>query len=821
MANGPMNSLRPCPICGRPLTRATAEGLCLVCLLKVGIEKPEESHSPQQTGEQPHGVFSRFFGDYQLLREVGHGGMGVVYEAQQFGTQRSVALKLLASGVLANREAIHRFHTEAQTAALLEHPNIVPVYEVGMHDGQYFLVMRFLGGGTLAELAAHQALPPSRIAEIMQKIAAAVHFAHSRGVLHRDLKPSNILLSDEGVPLVSDFGLARIMTVDDRLTLSTSLLGTAAYVAPEQIKGGAALSTIASDIYSLGAVFYELLAAQPPFRGSSLGETLRLVQEQQPLAPSKVAGKPRRVPPDLETICLKCLEKDPSHRYSTAQELSDDLNRFLTGEPIHARPSGQFERAWRWCCRKPALATLGALALALLLVICLGAPIAVLRINHARLDAEKSRLDAKKIRLEAQRGLYAAHMIRASEALRNGAFEQVRDLLDKHNAGKDAEDLRGFEWRYLRQAAERKGWVTHQFHGQNPGLVVARGALYIFQLRTDHVLAWDTATWAPLPLKVPAARASHRWWWYPANQAALAVDDEHRTIALFRLPGFEELAVISIPGQPSHTALSKDVGTLAVAFQDENLPGVLLWDRTANSQRFVFRDNRAAIIHLGFSPDGQVLMAACDDGQVELWSITESRALPAPKPESSNSKEDWQQSPFFGPDSTLLFLNRGRRKALEVWDWNTGQPSIAYQSERGRLETFAFSPDGLILALASPGGVIALLDAKHPRPIDALPAKGAKVTCLAFSSTGRLLASGGLDRIVKVWDVKEHVSWLCCPAMMIRYPMLLSRRTTSGSSQSRGLARSRFGISPPSSPMVCFAVPLKSSPCWPFPQMTA
>ena len=245
MVKSAMNSARRCPICGRELAHVTSEGLCLACLLKAGIEEPEEvnAESSVQAEERPESMSSHFFGDYQLLREVGRGGMGIVYEARQFGTQRTVALKLLTAGALATREAIHRFHTEAQAAALLEHPNIVPIYEVGMHDGQYFLAMRFLGGGTLAEIAAREPLSPQRIAGMMQEIAAAVHFAHTRGVLHRDLKPSNILLSETGVPFVSDFGLARIMAVDDRMTLSTSLLGTAAYMAPEQIMGGATSST--------------------------------------------------------------------------------------------------------------------------------------------------------------------------------------------------------------------------------------------------------------------------------------------------------------------------------------------------------------------------------------------------------------------------------------------------------------------------------------------------------------------------------------------------------------------------------------------------
>jgi eukaryotic-like serine/threonine-protein kinase len=273
-----------CPICGRPIRFGGARAICLACHLKAGLEDPDDQPVPATDLVSPSpGDTPRFFGDYELVRELGRGGMGIVHEARQFGTRRSVALKRLATGALASREAVHRFHTEAQAAALLEHPNIVPIYEVGLHDGQYFLAMRYLAGRTLADLAHDGVLPPRRAAEIVWTIALAVHHAHTRGVLHRDLKPGNILLDEAGEPYVSDFGLARITVVDERFTLSTSLLGTAAYLPPEQIRGGPNAGTMAGDIYGLGAILHELLTRQPPFTGSSVADILHKVQEEHPV----------------------------------------------------------------------------------------------------------------------------------------------------------------------------------------------------------------------------------------------------------------------------------------------------------------------------------------------------------------------------------------------------------------------------------------------------------------------------------------------------------------------------------------------------------
>jgi serine/threonine-protein kinase len=268
---------------------------------------------------------------YEVLRELGRGGMGIVFEARQANPARRVALKMVLAGPLAPEEALRRFHTEAAVVASLDHPNVVPVYEVGDSDGLPFFSMKLVEGGSLARRLTGCPRPDVRgLVALLVKAARAVHHAHQRGVLHRDLKPANILLGPDGEPLVSDFGLALRLTGGKRRTTPGQLVGTPCYVAPEQIKGQA---TPAADVYGLGGILYEMLTGQPPFGGGNTAETLRQVSECDPKPPR--ACDPG-VSPDLEAVCLKCLRKDPCRRYASAEALADDLERWLKGEPVIA-----------------------------------------------------------------------------------------------------------------------------------------------------------------------------------------------------------------------------------------------------------------------------------------------------------------------------------------------------------------------------------------------------------------------------------------------------------------------------------------------------
>jgi len=335
---------------------------------------------------------------YVIMGELGRGGMGVVYKARQVGLNRIVALKMVLSGAHASAHQLGRFRTEAEAVARLRHPNIVAIHEVGERDGLPYFSLEYLDGGSLTDLIKREPQPPERAATIAAQLARGVQYAHAHGIIHRDLKPANILFDAERVPKITDFGLAKNLAEGaDSHTQSGTIVGTPSYMAPEQARGEIRDVGPAADIYSLGAILYELLTGRAPFLGSTLLETLEQVRAQEPVPPRQLVPK---VPRDLETISLKCLQKDPSKRYATAADLADDLERFRAGQPILARPVGGFERFARWCRRNPRIAGLTAAVIVLLVA---GTVVSsALAVGMAR---ERNQKEAERVRAEEAREL--------------------------------------------------------------------------------------------------------------------------------------------------------------------------------------------------------------------------------------------------------------------------------------------------------------------------------------------------------------------------------------------------------------------------------
>jgi serine/threonine-protein kinase len=351
----PPEPARACAACGAPLSPGLLGSACPRCLLAGALDDPDASSGNTLLPPVPSRLPARF-GEYELLERIARGGMGVVFKARHVRLQRVVALKMIVDGAMASELDVHRFHAETEAAARLDHPNIVPIYEVGEHEGHPYFTMRFMEGGSLADHMPRLRGEPRRAAELLAAVARAVHHGHQHGILHRDLKPPNILLDAEGRPHVGDFGVAKHIEKDG-LTRTGAVVGTPAYMAPEQAAGPARGLTVSADIYSLGTILYELLSGRPPFVGDTPAHVLRQVLESEPAPLRTVAPGVDR---DLETLCHKCLEKQPARRYASAEELARDLERYARGEPVLARPLGRAARTRRWLLRHPVLA--GALA---------------------------------------------------------------------------------------------------------------------------------------------------------------------------------------------------------------------------------------------------------------------------------------------------------------------------------------------------------------------------------------------------------------------------------------------------------------------------
>ncbi len=350
-------STTTCAQCGSPLTpSADGENACVTCLLQTALGDEAGPHLFEQDAPVE-------FGDYQLQEEIGRGGQGVVYRARQKSLNRFVALKVIGLGPWATEAHLKRFRREAEAAASLDHPCIVPIYEIGERDSSCYFSMKFVEGGQLDKPAKGEPMPIRRAVELIAKVARTVHFAHEHGILHRDIKPGNILLDAKGEPHLTDFGLARLVETESTVTRTREVMGTPSYMAPEQAVGDNAGISSATDVYGLGAVLYQLLTAHPPFAGGTTYETIKLLLDTEPRQPRVLN---RKIDRDLSTICLKCLEKDPKRRYSSALALAEDLEHWLKHEPIQARRTGILARGKRWVRRNPTTAIAAVLLVGLI-----------------------------------------------------------------------------------------------------------------------------------------------------------------------------------------------------------------------------------------------------------------------------------------------------------------------------------------------------------------------------------------------------------------------------------------------------------------------
>lgn len=718
-----------CPSCGATLAIEGENGLCGSCLISLALSsaEPEPDSDPSDIGPllarriEPLGVKLYEFGDYQLVEELARGGMGVVFRARQVSLNRTVALKLIAAGHLASAEQVRRFRTEAETAAGLDHPNIVPIYEVGERGGQHFFAMKLVEGGSLAQrLSGSRAgdtppLPIEAAARLLASIARTVHFAHQRGILHRDLKPGNILLDREGQPHITDFGLAKVLTEGADLTQTMAVLGTPHYMSPEQARGQVTGLTVASDVYSLGAVLYELLAGEPPFTGGSIVEVLRRVAEEEPKPPSQVKGNPngngmeRILDRDLETICLKCLDKDPQRRYGSAASVAGDLERWLAHEPIEARPATRRERVAKWTRRNPTL----ALATALLLVVGITGFVGV----FTQLQR------AQKGEREAQRQLYAANVNRAQQAWEEGNLVRARALLETARGAE--EGLLGFEWRYLYQLCHDES--TYTFASHEPAVAVP--SLPDDQISTSR--ASDGGFRAAIFVAKDRLVLGER---HNVRLASLTGEEE----LLFREPEGIRMMTLS----PSHSNL------LAVVTLNHDIK---LWDLSTRQPIATNTGHTGIVRAVSISPDGKWL-ASLGDSTVRLWNFA-----PGENPGRTSGVHKWPaENLAFSADSRHL-ITCGRDGPIRIRDVATGlEDGAPLEGHTAYVLVLTVSPDGRHLASASNDGRIILWDLASRRSIHEFVDQRAGILCLAFSHDGQRLASGGRDQTIRFWHLRPE-----------------------------------------------------------------
>jgi eukaryotic-like serine/threonine-protein kinase len=691
-----------CSRCGLPIPDSELGSRCPNCLLELAITPltDEAEVSPAPSADVP--VQSRFFGNYEILGEVARGGMGVVYRARQLGLQRTLALKLIQSGLLTSPEALLRFQIEIQAVAQLNHPNIVSLYETGEHDGQHYFTMALVEGGHLGEFNAAATARGSewlrRAAGLLVKIAGAIHHAHLRGVLHRDLKPSNILLDETGEPHITDFGLAKILERDSGLTHTQSIVGSPNYMAPEQASGRSHEVTTSADIYSLGAILYELLAGRPPFQAGTALETMRLAVDKEPPSPRKLNPQ---IDADLETICLKCLRKEPQARYGSADELAQDLRAWLDGLPIRARPVGALGGVWRWSRRHPATALLSFGLLLALVGIAVGSVIAVVRVTRAE------------------------H--RAIASLRESLLNQTRTLRLSSVLGNRSESLQ-----YIRQAAALGGSPQFRHH--------LRSELLATLARTDL----SFASQPQLPCSADArlnllAPRFDRW----------ATVTNARTVIILNVADGRELKRF-------------DVGASLVALQQFSHDGrylglrhadsLAIWD--VDSGEVCFRTNDTACVFC-FLPDSSGVLVQVDRKVavvLALPSLQVRRRIEPHEGKEPAPRVRWSILTLSPNGQTLAAQPRGSR-LIELIDFQSGGLKCRLTNS-GVIHAICWSPDGMRLGVATHQTQVAVWNVGLQTKIYETGWFGAIPRNLAFGDNGSLLAAGCDDHMLRLFDVE-------------------------------------------------------------------
>jgi WD40 repeat protein len=735
------------------------------------------------------------FGDYELLGEIGSGGMGRVHKARQRSLDRLVAVKRVRASQIGSEAEVQRFRNEAQILACLEHPHIVAIHEVGEHEGQVYFSMQLVEGGSLDRHLPRVQADPRLAARLVAVIARAVHHAHQRGVLHRDLKPSNILLDGEGQPHVTDFGLAKQVAADSGLTQSGAIVGTPGYMAPEQAGGRAGAVTTAVDVYGLGAILYALLTGRPPFHGETVLDTLAQVREHEPARPST---RNARVPRDLEAVCLKCLEKEPARRYRSAELVAEDLDRWLAGEPVQVRPARAWERGLRWGRRHPSLVALVVVSfLALLAVVGAGVgwwysgqlSAALTEADRQRAEADRQRARAEDLEASVR---YARDVNTAHQAWHDAHLKGMARLLDAWQpTSEQPADRRGWEWYYLRGLLGRHR-LAFQAHAQRiAGMAFSPDGRFLATAGLDSkVKVWDAKTGSPLHtltghtgevlcvvfradgvLASSGKDATVRLWnvesGQPVRIVPLPVADWLRMVAFS--PDGQRLAATSHGGgvwmwststwqrvafagrhrgAVHSVAFTPDSRRLVSAAIDTLDGQVRLWDLASGKEAHRFKGHAQTVTCAVLGPDGRTLATGSEDQTVRLWDVDSGGLL-----HELRGHTHWPVHVAFRPDGRLL-ASASYDSTVKLWEVDTGRERFTLRGQKDGLVGVAFSPDGQRVASCSARGTVMLWDVTGgPPEARLLAGHTSTVWDIAFDREGRRLVSAGNEGTAKLWDM--------------------------------------------------------------------
>ena len=688
---------------------------------------------------------------YEVQSILGRGGMGVVYKARQVKANRLVALKMILLGAQASGLVLERFRSEAEAVARLQHPRIVQIFEVGDHAGLPFFSLEFVDGGTLANKLHGKPLAPREAAQLVEALAQGIQAAHQAGVVHRDLKPANVLLTRHGEPKITDFGLAKRLDDDSGRTTEGAIMGTPSYMAPEQAAGRVQELGPAVDVYALGAILYECLTGRPPFLGATLLETLEQVRAREPVPPTQLQPK---TPRDLETICLKCLQKETRKRYASATELAADLRRYLNGEPIHARPVGSVERAVKWARRRPAVAGLLAVVAGLAVLVAVVGVAGLVGIlwnwqeaREARADADKKRQRAEDLekvtRKKNQELLHQAYITNIASAAR--ALEDNDVLKAEAYLRACPTSLRGWEWHYLSRCCRA---TLYAVRGAQAVAFTADSKQLLALTSTQGVRRFEAATGRNLGTLALDEGAHQRTMYVSQNGTRLAIQSQQvkgGQVLIYEWPsGLVLRDFHDFPGELTAVALSPDGDRLA-AYEHGKIEGELkVWQVGTGQMLCNVKGIKTLLNALSFSSDSKQLAGGGQDGSVRLWD-----AATGQQARTFAGHDAAVQALAFTPDGYFL-ISGGKDRLLKAWNLSVNEPPWVFRGHAKAVLAIAVSADGERILSGGDDGSVKVWDT-FGKEVRSYYGHARPVTSVAFSPDGAYVASS--DSLgTRVWD---------------------------------------------------------------------